>query len=99
MKRRKKSTQLTVIETEVIEAEEMPFIEPIQPIPTIYLQRVPNLTNAIAFALLAIRTAKRNGTKLNVEINLTNVYCFDVPTQPEKPKELNKVTNILKSLL
>lgn len=96
MKRRKKPTQLTVIEPEVIEAEEIPIFEPI---PTIYLQRVPNLTNAIAFALLAIRTAKRNGTKLNVEINLTNVYCFDVPNQPEKPKELDKVTNILKSLL
>lgn len=96
MKRRKNSTQLIVIEPEVIESEEMPVFEPI---PTIYLQRVPNLTNAIAFALLAIRTAKRNGTKFNVEINLTNVYCFDVPNQPKKPKELDKVANILKTLL
>lgn len=99
MKRLKNSNQLIVIEPQVIEADEIPFIEPIQPIPTIYLQHVPNLTNAVSFALLAIRTAKRNGTKLNVEINLTNIYCFDVTTSQEKPKELDKVTNLLKKLL
>ncbi len=96
MKLSKKSTQLIIVEPEIIEPEEIPIS---RPIPTIKLQRVPNLTNAIAFALLAIREAKKNKQKLNVEINLTNVYCFESPIEPEPPKELNKVTNILKGLL
>ena len=93
MKRHHK-TNILIIQPEVIEPEEIPATP--TEIPTIRLQRVPNLTNAIAFALLAIRTAKINGTKLNVEINLTNIYCFDVP---DKTKEIDKVKSVLKGLL
>lgn len=92
----KRTKSLVVIEPEVIEPELIPAEAEI---PTIRLQRVPNLTNAIAFALLAIREAKRNKQKLNVEINLTNVYCFDVPVEPEPPNEIDSVKNILKGLI